>query len=204
MKKIILILAAAALLVTGSVLGIATAGAKSAAHAASSKRGKTGPRGFKGKTGPRGFTGPAGAAGPTGATGAAGPAGVNTAAGNFHNLNQLVAFNGTTSVTIGQFTVSETAGATACGDLRLIDNSAFNAEYSLIGGFESTVVGAGTFHPLGSAGNVDIGNISASTIGDLNSFSAALINGASTITGTIGGQTRTGVGCLLTGTMTGS
>ncbi len=204
MKKYTLILAAAALLVPVGAVGVAAAGAKSAAHAASSTRGKTGPRGFKGKTGPRGFTGPAGPAGATGATGSAGPAGVNTGAGNFHNLNQLVPFNGTATVTVGQFTVSETATATTCGDLRLIDNSPFSAEYALIGGFESTVVGAATFHPLTAAGNVDIGNISAGTLGDLNSFSAALINGASTITGTIGGQTRTGAGCLITGTMSGS
>ncbi len=203
MKKKTQILAAAALLVSASVLGVATAGAKSAAHAAKSS--KTGPRGFTGKTGPQGPAGPAGPAGPTGPTGPQGPAGVNTAGGNFHNLNQLVPFNGTASVTIGQFTVSETAGAAACTDLRLIDNSPFNAEYALIGGFEASVTTpVGTFHPLASAGNVDIGNISASLLGDLNGFSAALVNGSSTITGTIGGQTRAGVGCLVTGTMSGS
>ncbi|HWF72335.1 MAG TPA: hypothetical protein VG186_03265 [Solirubrobacteraceae bacterium] len=208
MRTRTLTLATAALLAIASVLGVASAGAKSgaAAHAASTgKRGKTGPRGFKGKTGPRGFTGAAGAAGATGATGPQGPAGVNTAAGNFHNLNQLVAFNGSTSVTIGSFTVSETASTTACGDLTLTDNSAFAAEYALIGGYEASVTTpVGTFHPLASTGNADIGNISFGALGDLNAFSAALVNGSSTITGTIGGQTRTGVGCLITGTMTGS
>lgn len=198
MKRMSLILAAASLLIVGGSVAVAAAGAAQPRASAASK-GPRGPRGPRGFPGPRGFTGPQGDRGPTGARGPTG-----TLPGNFHNFNHLVPFNGNTSVTVGQFTVSEVPSASACGDLFLTDNSPFSAEYALTGGFEASVtLPAGTFHPFASGAKVDIGNISAGLLGDLNEFSATLINGSSSITGLVGGQTQA-TGCLVTGTITGN
>lgn len=203
MRKISILLAAVSLLAMASLIAVVTAAGAKTVHATVAKsqrgpRGKTGPRG---STGPRGRTGRAGAAGPTGAVGPMGPPGAN--ATDFDSFNQLVPFNGTESVTIGQFTVSETAGPSACGDAKLTDNSAFGAQVNLLGGFEATVPGPG-FHPLAPASQFDIGNLAAGTLGDLNTFTATLVNGASTITGTVGGRTLGGTGCLTTGTFSGA
>jgi hypothetical protein len=205
MRKISILLAAISLLAVASLIEVVTtAGAKTVnATVAKAQRGPRGPRGTtgdRGSTGSRGRTGPAGAAGPAGAVGPMGPPGAN--ASDFDSFNKLVPFNGTESVTIGQFTVSETAGPSGCGEGELTDNSAFSAQVNLLGGFESTVAGPG-FHPLAPASQFDIGNLSFTTIGDLNTFTATLANGGSTITGTVGGRTVTG-GCLTTGTFNGA
>ncbi|HWF72336.1 MAG TPA: hypothetical protein VG186_03270 [Solirubrobacteraceae bacterium] len=194
----------AAALALAGVVDAAAALAKSgpAVHAASNKRGKTGPRGFRGKTGPRGFTGPAGHAGPTGPVGSQGPAGANSNVGGFTAFNQLVPFNGTGSVTIGQFTISEIAGPAACSNINVVDTSSFAAKVSVIGGLEKTT-GPGEFVALASATPFPVAEASNGSIGDVDVFSAVLLNGSSSVTGTIGGVTL-GTGCLTTGTLSGS
>jgi Collagen triple helix repeat (20 copies) len=205
MRKISILLAAVSLLAAASLIEVVTAAGAKTVHAtvAKSQRGPRGPRGKtgpRGSTGARGRTGRAGPAGPAGGVGPMGPAGKN--ATDFDSFNQLVPFNGTESVTIGQFTVSETAGPSGCGDAELTDNSAFSAQVNLLGGFESTVAGTG-FHPLAPASQFDIGNLSFQILGDLNTFTATLANGASTISGTVGGRTLVN-GCLTTGTFSGA
>jgi hypothetical protein len=203
MKKNMQILTAVAVLALtlAGVLGAATAGATSgpSAHAA---KNKTGPRGFRGKTGPRGFTGFPGPAGPTGPAGSQGPAGANSSVGGFNPFNQLVPFNGTETVTIGQFTVSEIAGPSACTNIQLLDQSSFAGKVSVIGGLLKTA-GPGDFVALAPATPFPVAQASNGTSGDVDSFSAVLLNGTSSVTGTVGGVTL-GTGCLTTGTLTGS
>ncbi|MDQ6606823.1 MAG: collagen-like protein [Actinomycetota bacterium] len=201
MKKRLLILTAAAALALASVLGAATAGAKSGptAHAA---KNKTGPRGFRGKTGPRGFTGFTGPAGATGSVGSQGPAGANSSVGGFTAFNQLVPFNGTETVTIGQFTVSEVAGPSACTNIQVVDQSSFAAKVSVIGGLLKTA-GPGDFVALAPASTFAVAQASNGSSGDVGTFSAVLLTGTSSVTGTVGGVTL-GTGCLTTGTLTGS
>jgi hypothetical protein len=201
MRKNSLLIVAASVLALASVIGIAGAAAAKTVHATTAKtqrgprgpRGKTGPRG---RTGPRGFTGSAGATGPTGAQGPKGPNGVDT--GHFTNFNQLVPFTGTESVTIGQFTISEAAGVSACTDITVTDNSASAASVNVVGGQKST---AGDFDPLPPAGQFVVAGASIGA-GDLDTFSAVLVNGGSSVTGTVGGVTA-GTGCLTSGSFSG-
>jgi hypothetical protein len=215
MKKLSLLLAAAALLVVGSAFGITTASAQTA-HAAKAKRGPRGPRGAKGATGAQGPQGPAGpagatgAAGPAGATGAAGPAGAtgptgaggaSSGTGALNNFNAVLTGSNTESVTIGSFTVRENAVAGACAAIVLVDNSAFNAEAAAFGTNPAAPGASGSSFALvtGGGGSVPILGIP----GQLDTFSIALVNGASQVTGTVGDVTLTNNTCLTTGTISG-
>ncbi len=205
MRKISLILAATGLLVGASVFGVATAGAapNPAAHAA--KRGPTGKRGPRGKTGARGALGPVGPTGPTGAKGATGAQGPAAAALHpFTGFNQLVPFNGTESVTVGAFTVSEVAGAAACTDIKVTNNSASAASLNVVAG-QANTGGPGDFVPLAAAASLAIAKASNALLGDLDTFAAVLTVGSSpsTVAGTVGGVTLA-TGCLTSGALAGA
>lgn len=141
-----------------------------------------------------------GSAGHAGATGPVGPAGNNASSGLTH-FSKLVPFNGTESLTIGQFTISEVAGPSGCTTINLVNNSTFNAEVSIIEGTLKTP-GPGQYEVLPMASSQAIANATAVT-GDVATFSAVLVNGTSSVTGTAGGLTL-GSGCLVSGTVTGS
>jgi hypothetical protein len=200
MRKISILLAAASLLVLASVIAGATVAGATIAHAAKAQRGPRGPKGKKGPRGHAGAVGQTGPAGHAGATGPVGPAG-NDASSGLNHFSKLVPFNGTESLTIGQFTISEVAGPSACTTVNLVNNSTFNAEISIIEGTLATP-GPGQYEVLPMASSTPIANATA-TVGDVATFSAVLVNGSSSVTGTAGGLTL-GNGCLVSGTVTGS
>jgi len=212
MRKLSLLLAAAAVLVVGSAFGITTASAQTA-HAA---KGKRGPRGPKGATGAQGPQGPAGPAGPTGAAGPAGPAGATGPAGptgpaggggggggtgSLNNFNAVLTGSTTESVTIGSFTVRENAVAGLCSGPTLVDNSAFNAEAAAFGTTTAApgVNGVPFTLVLAGGGSIPITGVA----GQLDTFSIALVNGTSQMTGTVGDVSLTNNTCLTTGTVSG-
>ncbi len=205
MKRFSLLLAAASLVVVGSTFGIGSAGAKTSAkaHAAKTKqgpRGKRGPRGFPGPQGPRGSTGATGATGAQGPQGIPGtPGGGGGGGGALNNFDKLVPANGTFTVTVGQFTVSEVANASGCNDINLINNSAFFAVAAETGGAAST---SGNFTNVAiGGGSLDIAFASSD---DFDQFSAGLINGGSFVNGSVGGITTAGGSCLVSGFVTGA
>ncbi|MDQ6606824.1 MAG: hypothetical protein M3Z06_09810 [Actinomycetota bacterium] len=202
MRKLSLILAAAGLLVGSSMLGVTAAGATTTPTAHAAKTGKRGPRGKTGARGPRGFTGPTGSTGAKGATGLAGPAAA--ALHPFSSFSQLVPFGGTESVTVGQFTVSEVAGASACTDIKVTNNSASAASVNIVAG-QAATAGPGDFVNLASATPLVIAKASIGSVGDLDTFAAVGTSGSSpsTVTGTIGGVTASG-GCLTSGALAGA
>jgi hypothetical protein len=201
MRKFLLLLAAAGLLVGTSVLGVATAGANSSPAAHAAKAGKRGPRGKTGARGPRGFTGPSGPTGARGATGAQGPAALPLHP--FSSFSELLPFGATESVTVGQFTVSEAATASACADILVKNNSTAAASVVIIAGQAATPTG--DFEPLAAGGTHDLAHASNAALGDLDTFAAVVTTGAnpSTVTGTVGGVTVTG-GCLTSGALAGA
>ncbi|HWF72337.1 MAG TPA: hypothetical protein VG186_03275 [Solirubrobacteraceae bacterium] len=204
MRKLSLILAAAGLLVAASVLGVDTAGAASTPTAHAAKRGPTGKRGARGKTGARGPVGLAGATGPTGSKGATGPQGPAAAALHpFATFNEMVPFNATESVTVGQFTVSEVATSSACADIKVTNNSASAAAVNVAAGQAATATG--DFVSLAAATSLAIAKASNAALGDLDTFAAILTTGTSpsTVTGTVGGVT-VATGCLTTGAIAGA
>jgi hypothetical protein len=183
---------------TTSVASAHTVKAK-AAHANRGPKGAKGDRGPAGPQGPQGQQGPAGQNGATGPQGLPGPVGPSGSGSPITAYSGLVPFNGSKTVTIGSFTVSETATASNCNDIFVINNSAFNALIDVTAGFERTP--ASTYVALGSTTQHDVANISAG--GDLGVFSAVLSNGSSQVSGTVGGI-ATASGCLLSGYVTGS
>ena len=215
MRKLSLLLAAAALLVIGSAFGITSASAQTA-HSAKVKRGPRGPRGAKGATGaqgPQGPAGPAGATGPAGPAGAAGPAGpagptgptgaggTTVGTGSLNNFNAVLTGSTTESVTIGSFTVRENAVAGTCTGVTLVNNSAFAAEAAAFGTAAGAPGVTGTpFIPvLAGGGSIPINGVA----GELDTFSIASVNGSSQMTGTVGDVTLTNNTCLTTGTVSG-
>ena len=213
MKRLALCVSAGLLGLTGAI-DVAAATAKQLHHAKQVKhelklahvanvhhgtRGPAGPQGLAGPQGPAGPAGEAGATGPAGPAGPPGPVGPSGSGSPITSFAGLVPFNGSKTVTIGQFTVRETATAVNCGDIFVLNNSPFNAHIDVTAGFERTP--ASTYVGLPSTTQHDIANISVG--GDLGVFSAILDNGTSEVSGTVGGV-ATATGCLLSGYVTGS
>jgi hypothetical protein len=187
--------------------------AKVTAHVAKSKTGPRGPRGFTGARGPAGPGGPAGPAGPAGGAGPAGPAGPAGAAGGqgpagpqgpagaaaqnqFQNFTKLTSGSGSNSVTVGQFTIIDNVVGGTCGGVSIVNNSPFNAFLAYMPDSRN-FNGAGPISLPSTGTNViDLNN-------DLDTFTAALTNGTSSVTGTVADFSEPNSTCLDTGFLTG-
>lgn len=194
MRKVSLSLAAAALLIPAGAISVAAASAKSSPRAKAASVGPRGPRGFRGPRGPKGFTG---AKGPQGFTGPQGLPGPNA----FTGFAKLVPFNGTETVTIGQFTVSEVAGPAACTAITVTNNGTVAAAVNIVSGQDATP-GPGDFIAVPAGTKHDVAAAQAAG-GDLDTFATILSGGSSLLSGTVGGVT-TASGCLTTGELSGA
>ena len=181
-KSFVLLLASGVMAAAGVIAVDVTPALAAKCHCQRGPRGFTGPRGPRGPQGPAGARGPAGSngaagpAGPAGATGPAGPAGAGL--NNFDKtLNTAGEVN---SVTVGQFTVSdsEALSGSGCNDLTLTDNSASGTKYAYTDGdFTSWTTG----NASGSAGALDLSTDDGSIV-----LQAFLQDGSSMLTGLVG------------------
>jgi hypothetical protein len=215
-----MVVALAAMLVVGSAFSISAAVASTHVTAHAAKTGPRGPRGFTGKTGPAGPQGPAGVAGrdgtngtngangaagpqgpagPAGPTGPQGPAGGGGGNGATTPFNAIVAANATESITVGQFTLRENAGAAGaaiCGVPQIQDNSAF-----------AGLLAKGAGQPFGTAlaaGGTPTQGIAAAAETANNLFAATLVNGTSEVNGNVSDVTIAAANaCVTTGYMQG-
>jgi Collagen triple helix repeat (20 copies) len=180
------------------------------ARAASGRRGprgKTGPRGPQGAPGANGANGANGAPGPQGAQGAQGAQGSQgsqgapgQAAGGVPvvDFTKSISGSGQEAITIGAFTLQENVVAGVCQGITLIDNTAFNYEVAELPDSDGTPPVPPTGELASTAFLVGL----PAPEDDLVTFTAGLLNGSSSMTGTVAGVTLTST-CLTTGFATG-
>lgn len=222
MKKLMLLLAAASLVVVGGAFSITSAGAKTAhaaakAHAAAARgpRGPRGPRGFTGARGPAGANGTNGANGANGAAGSAGPAGpagpkgdTGPAGPGSASITKLITGNNAVyTVTAGFVTIGETNSSTGtCGSPVGIVSTVPGValELSVNGGTYQAISGPAT------AGGTLPAPTPLNAISGSSVFTSAYANGVLGVTGvagdvtipsSAGGFSNPNPGCLVTGTI---
>ncbi len=183
MKRTASTLVASAALVLGATAITAAGDGGGASSAASKAPGKHRHRGPRGPRGPRGVQGPPGE---PGATGPQGPTG--RSAGT--NFNAVLSGNASESVTIGAFTVSETASGGSCGVIKIGSTAA-----NLLS------IGTGTFNPLMAVPGGSTTVIVVPPKTDI--FTAVTTDGMSTVSGHVGAASSGG-NCITTGFVTGT
>lgn len=165
------------------VLGATAIGAEASSAATTKAPEKHRQRGARGPRGPRGFQG---SPGQPGATGPQGPAGRSAGA----NFNAALSGNASESLTIGAFTISETASGGSCGVITIGSTAA-----SLVS------IGTGTFNPLMV---VPAGSTTAIVVPPKTDiFTAVTTDGTSTVSGHVGAASSGG-SCITTGFATGT
>jgi hypothetical protein len=200
-------------LAAGGTMAVSAAAATkhvtgSAASGKRGKTGKTGPRGPQGAPGANGTNGTNGAPGPQGAAGAQGAAGsagaqgapgsaANTGGVSFQNFTKSLAGSASESVTIGQFTVAENAVVGVCTNVVLTDNSSFS--------YYDSYMPDSNGDP-GQNPTLELANATSAAVfsNTMDSFSAALTNGTSSISGTVMNISESNNTCLTVGYVAGA
>jgi hypothetical protein len=178
-KSFVLLLASGVMAAAGVVAVDVTPALAAKCHCKRGPRGFTGPRGPRGPQGPAGPRGATGARGSTGAQGPQGPAGAN--GGGLNNFDKTLTTAGqVNSVTVGQFTVSdsEALSGSGCNDIMLTDNSSTGVKYAYT---DTDFSGFNGDQAAGSAGALDLGTDDGSIV-----LQAFLQDGSSMLTGIVG------------------
>jgi hypothetical protein len=194
MRRLLVLLATAGLLVAGMAVETSVASAAKC----KCKKGARGPRGFTGPAGPAGPAGPPGPVGPTGPAGGSttGTTTSSSGGGGFNSFNSTLTGNNSKVVQIGSFTVEEDASAGACTPVRLRGISAVNYAVSAWGQTDSSLSEGGW---TGELANTSVNIVAANAS---NGFVAVLFDGSSTISGQVGDVSIAGQ-CTTAGNVAG-